>query len=62
MPPVKQKLLVLLEHLSSPRFFGGVRVARSLVFRVELEDTKEVSESVNISRTDNTMAKRTGTK
>ena len=31
---VEQKLLTLLEHLRLPLVFGGVRVARSLVFCV----------------------------
>jgi hypothetical protein len=31
---VEQKLLILLEHLRLPLVFGGVRVARSLVFGV----------------------------
>ena len=34
MPLVKQELLTLSEHLSSPPVFSGVRVTRSLVLRV----------------------------
>jgi len=34
VPLVKQELLILLEHLSSPSSFTGVRVARSLFFCV----------------------------
>ena len=34
MPLVKQELLTLPEHLSSPPVFGGVRVTRSLVLYV----------------------------
>jgi len=31
---VEQELLTLLEHLSSPPVFSGIRVTRSLVFYV----------------------------
>jgi hypothetical protein len=32
VPHLEQELLTLPEHLSLPQVFGGVRVARSLVF------------------------------
>jgi len=38
VPLVKQELLTLPEHLSSPPVFGGVRVTRSLVVCVCFED------------------------
>jgi hypothetical protein len=34
VPQVKQELLTLPEHLSSPPFFSGIRVTRSLVLYV----------------------------
>jgi hypothetical protein len=34
IPLVEQELLILLEHLSYPKVFSGVRVARSLVLCV----------------------------
>ena len=38
VPPVEQELLTLPEHLSPPPVFSGVRVTRSLVLCVCLED------------------------
>ena len=38
VPLVEQELLILLEHTSSPPFFSGVCVTRSLVLRVYFVD------------------------